>query len=248
MIDQQGSLAPYARLGTLAEAHNTIKLWKTQRTAIASVQHGSTCYTAENSPSVITLGKGIIDWHLQWDVPSRWVSYFWPLGEGKLLSLHWHLLVLLQARPVETSDAWNETCTIKRKEKVGVLVWHILPPVHLFMPDISSFPHHHSPSQQCWYAHMVQIPKAVATSPSKDQAPSVILEEEEDLPMQVSIKYVILALDFCCSCDVLSPDGNTFLQWAHSHAQQNDLSNFWIWGQMLPLSSSSELPWWVSPL
>lgn len=37
MIDQQGPFTPYARLGTLAEAHSTIKVWKTQRTGIASV-------------------------------------------------------------------------------------------------------------------------------------------------------------------------------------------------------------------
>ena len=49
----------------------------------------------------------------------------------------------------------NGTCTIERGEKVGVLLWNIPPPVHLFMPDNAA-----SPEQHVWYAQASQVPKA----------------------------------------------------------------------------------------
>lgn len=39
---------------------------------------------------------------------------------------------------------------------MGVLVWHILPPVHLLMPNGAT-----SPCQHIWYAQPGQIPKAM---------------------------------------------------------------------------------------
>lgn len=73
--------------------------------------------------------------------------------------------------------------------------------------------------QQCWYTQMGQIPKSPAISPSKGQVTSVTFVEEEDLRIQVSItlSHVFSVLDICCFCDILSPDGNTFLQWVHSY-------------------------------
>lgn len=47
------------------------------------------------TPSPITPGKGVIYWNLQWDDSLGWVSYSICLGEGELLSLHWHPVVLL---------------------------------------------------------------------------------------------------------------------------------------------------------
>ncbi|XP_012884446.1 PREDICTED: endogenous retrovirus group PABLB member 1 Env polyprotein [Dipodomys ordii] len=40
---------------------------------------------------------------------------------------------------------------------------------------------------------------------------------------------------------------NSFLEWAQNYASQVNKSNCWICG-MLPISSTSGLPWWVSPL
>ena len=55
------------------------------------------------------------------------MSNFAPLSEGVLLNLYWDSVVLLQAGPVERYYTCNGTHTIERKEKRGVLVWHILP-------------------------------------------------------------------------------------------------------------------------
>ena len=68
---------------------------------------------------------------------------------------------------------------------MGVLVWHILPVVHLPTPDSATFP-----GQHVWYAQLGQIPKAAATLVSKDKATSIILIEGEDLPIQFPTKYL----------------------------------------------------------
>lgn len=88
--------------------------------------------------------KGVIYWNLKWDVPPGGVSYFIPLGEGELLHLHWDPIVLLQAELAEMHYTWNGTPTTERGEKVGVLVWYILPPVHFLMPDSADSPSQHA--------------------------------------------------------------------------------------------------------
>jgi hypothetical protein len=40
---------------------------------------------------------------------------------------------------------------------------------------------------------------------------------------------------------------NSFLDWAQHYAEEIDKSNCWVCG-LLPISSTSGLPWWVSPL
>ena len=82
------------------------------------------------------LGKGIINWSLQWDFPLGMVSYFTPLGEGELLNFHWDPFVLLQAGPAET----HYTHAIEKGENMEVLVWPISPLVHLLMPDSTASP------------------------------------------------------------------------------------------------------------
>lgn len=77
---------------------------------------GSVCWAAEDTkPHHAWDGVTYQNW--QWDVPSEWVSYFSPLGEGKLLNLHWYPVDLIQAGAVEIHSAWNETGTIKRRGK-----------------------------------------------------------------------------------------------------------------------------------
>ena len=83
------------------------------------------CAMLLRTPSLIGPGKGIIYWNLQLDVPQGWVNEFAPLGEGKLLNLHWDPFVLLQAGPVEMHYIWTRILTTKRRQKVGVLTWHI---------------------------------------------------------------------------------------------------------------------------
>lgn len=53
---------------------------------------------------------------------------------------------------------------------------------------------------------------------------SVILIEEEDFPIQDSIKYVFSALDLGCSCDVPPPDGNTFFYSGSTHIPSKEIS------------------------
>lgn len=69
---------------------------------------------------------------------------------------------------------------IKRGEKAAVLVWHVTEPIHLLAPESITFS-----SQYVWFTQPGQIPKAVTTLTSKDQAASVISIEKDDLPLQV---------------------------------------------------------------
>ena len=90
------------------------------------------------------------------------MSYFAPLGEGELLNHHWGPMVLLQAGPVEMHYIWNGTCTVARGQKVGVLVWHIPHPVHLFTPDSAP-----ASSQRVRYAHQVKFLKLLTSLSSR---------------------------------------------------------------------------------
>lgn len=138
------------------------------------------CSVLLRTPSSITPGKSIIYWNLHCDVPLRWVAYFPSLGVVKLLSLHWDLVALLQTRPVETHYTWNE-----RSLKEGTKVVVLLSPVNMYGMQTG------------------QIPKAAATSTSKDQTTSIILIEGEDFLIQVPSKYLsFLTLDSCCPCGI----------------------------------------------
>ena len=106
------------------------------------------------TPNPITPGKGVIYWNLLWDFPQGLASYFIPPGEGEVLSLHWDPFVLLQAGPTETHCTWNRTCTIERKEKVGVRVWYIPPQsISSGLTELPLWP-------MCMYVQPGQIPKA----------------------------------------------------------------------------------------
>ena len=102
MIEPVGTVALYAKLGTLAGTPNTVKEWKSREIAIAQdSHHGSTCYAAENSKP-----------HDAWEMchllefamkrPTQIGPTPSPLREGELLSFHWDPFVLLQAGPIET--------------------------------------------------------------------------------------------------------------------------------------------------
>lgn len=56
---------------------------------------------------------------------------------------------------------WNTL--LEEEGEMGVLVWHVLPPVHLLMLDSAVFPGQHG-----WYAQPGQILKAAAILTSKD--------------------------------------------------------------------------------
>lgn len=73
----------------------------------------------QGTPAPIMPGKDIFQWNSPWDVLLGWVSYFAPLGEGELLSLHWDTIILLQNRPVATNCAWNGTCTTESGKRWG---------------------------------------------------------------------------------------------------------------------------------
>lgn len=89
---------------------------------------------------------------------------------------------------------WIGICTIKRREKVRVVVLHILLLGHLLMPDSAA-----CPGQHVWYVQLDQIPKAAAPLTAKDQGTSIICIGGEDLPIQILTKYVFSTLDFSCS-------------------------------------------------
>lgn len=96
------------------------------------------CYAAENTKPHHAWER---TYSLQFAMGSpAGMGEFTPLDEEELLNLHSDPIILLQAGPVQTHYTWNGTCTIERGEKVGVLVWHIPPPVHLLTPDSAAFP------------------------------------------------------------------------------------------------------------
>ena len=114
-----GSVVPYARLGTPAEAPNTVKVWKSVETAIAHLSPWNSCCAAENTQS-----------HYSWErcyllkfamrCPTGWVSYFAPLGEeGELLTLYWNPVVLMQVSPIEMPSTRNGAHPAKRGECGG---------------------------------------------------------------------------------------------------------------------------------
>lgn len=76
-------------------------------------------------------------------------------------------------------------CTTERRERMAILFCVILPPVCLLTLDNCA-----SPSQHVWFAQPHQIPKAAATLTYQDRSISVVLAEEEDLSIKVSIKYL----------------------------------------------------------
>lgn len=64
------------------------------------------------------------------------------------------ILLLLQARPVETHRAWNGAHPTEGEEEVSVLVWHIPLAVYLLMPANAT-----SPAQHIWYTQLGPVPK-----------------------------------------------------------------------------------------
>lgn len=94
---------------------------------------GSMFHAAETTKPCYDWGKKNYVLEFAMVHPPRWVSYLHPLNEGKLFNLHWNSVVLMQDGPVEIYT-WNRTHITERKEKIGVLVWHILSPGHLLMP------------------------------------------------------------------------------------------------------------------
>lgn len=123
-----GSVAPSARLKCPADTPTTVKVWKSQETAVSLTlivnQHAMLLRTSRP----IMPGRGIDYGNFQWDIPLGGVSYFTSLGERGLTPSPLDPIVLPQAEPVEIDYTWNGTHTIERR---CVLVWQILPPAFL---------------------------------------------------------------------------------------------------------------------
>ena len=93
------------------------------------------------TPSPIMPGRGVFC-GIAVDCPTGFGGLLLIPGRGELLNL----IVLMQARSVETHYTWNGRHSIERGEKVGVLVWHIPPLLHLLTPDSDA-----TPGQHMWY-------------------------------------------------------------------------------------------------
>lgn len=111
-----------------------------------------------------------------------------PLGEGNC-SVSSGLLLSCCELYSETHYPRNGTCTTERRERMGILFCLILPLVCLLTLDNGA-----SRSQHVWFVHPHQIPKAAATLTYQDQSASVVLAEKEDLPINVSTKYMSFLL------------------------------------------------------
>ena len=124
-------------------------------------------------PHPIVRGEGVIYWN--------WPSHPWVRGTTQF--------PLGSCCPavscIVKHYTWNGTCTTERRERMGILFCLILPPVCLLTLDNDA-----SPSQHVWFVQLHQIPKAAATLAYRDQSTSVVLAEEEDLPIKVSTKYL----------------------------------------------------------
>lgn len=79
---------------------------------------------------------------------------------------------------------WTSKQDTERREKMSVLVWNILFPIHLLTPESTT-----TPGQHVWFTHAGHIPKAMAVLTSKEQAMSGILKGE-DLSIQVPTKHL----------------------------------------------------------
>ena len=70
MNDQPiGPVAPHARLGTSAEASNTVQFQKSQQVAITQTLVLVRYAMLLRAPSLIMPEKGGIYWNLPWDIP-----------------------------------------------------------------------------------------------------------------------------------------------------------------------------------
>ena len=126
------------------------------------------------------------------------------LDEEELINFLWNPVVLLQASPVEIYYAWNGTSATDKGEEMGVLVWRLSPPEHLPSPEC----HFTSESFPCQH-----VPKAVATSASKEQTTTVILIKRESFLCKFLLNICLLTLYFCHSCvssQRWTPDRNIF--------------------------------------
>lgn len=148
------------------------------------------------APSPIVTGTRTIYWNLQWDdLPER-VSYFASLGGEELLSLWWDYHS--NAGGTHGDARYGDwTHTTERRENVGVLVWHIPPPIHLLMPESTT-----STGQHVWFTQPDQIPKAMATLTPKDQAEYHTHRRRRPPNSSPHEIYIFPTLDFYCSCGI----------------------------------------------
>ena len=141
------------------------------------------CYAAENTKFHHTW-ESCHQLELQWDILLGWVSYFSPPEQGNY-SISSEILLSCHKPDLLKCTMPHGTHSTERGWKVGGLVWHITPPVHLFIPDSAA-----SPASKYGVCTTSLIFKATASLISKDQAISIFLIEGEDLPIQVSPKYL----------------------------------------------------------
>lgn len=123
--------------------------------------HGSMCYAAENTKPIIP-GKVAINLNLSWDIhrDGRVTLHPWVRGNGIPFSC---------CKPdLFKHNIWS----IERREKVGVLVWNLLPPVHPLMPA-NTHHHHPTPANRYGMHNEVKFPK-LPTSLSSRQGGHIL--------------------------------------------------------------------------
>ena len=122
------------------------KLWETVIVAtLTAAQHEMLLRT----PSPFSPGEFVIYWNLSWNIPLGWVIDFALLSKG-----NYSISTGIPLSSYKPDLLKHTICTIERREKVGVLVWHILPPVHLLIPASAAYV-----GQHVCYAQLGQVPQ-----------------------------------------------------------------------------------------
>ena len=88
--------------------------------------HSGSTFLLLGTPSRIMPGTGVM--YCSEKSPFRMGESLCTLGEEELLNLHGDPIILLQAGLVEMHYTWNRASTIGRGEKMGAVLWNILPP------------------------------------------------------------------------------------------------------------------------
>lgn len=108
------------------------KLWETVIVATLTVaQHAMLLRT----PCLFSPGEVVIYWNLSWNFPLGWVIDFALLSKG-----NYSISTGIPLSSYYPDLLKHTICTIERREKVGVLVWHILPQsISSFLPVLPTW-------------------------------------------------------------------------------------------------------------
>lgn len=178
---------------------------------------GSTCYSAKNTKSHHTQERlCLLEFATKYSTrmselccsPVRGGTTQSPRGS--------HCLVA--SWTCEMHYIQNGTHTTESSEKAGFWSLSSAQQCSLFWPDV-------------WCTQPGQIPIAAATITSKDQVTSIIFIEGETFLYKFDLRLALL----WSTVIGWANDGNTFLQWAHTYAQQRNKSNPWVCGQLVSL-------------